>query len=46
MYETQDGIDALLLDAKDMKSRIETKLKALISSRQKDTNNRFNNITS
>lgn len=46
MYETQDRIDALLLDAKDMKSRIETKLKALISSRQKDTNNRFNNITS
>lgn len=46
MYETQDGIDALLLEANDMKSRIETKLKALISSRQKDTTNRFNNITS
>ena len=46
MYETQDGIDALLLEAKDMKSRIETKLKALISSRQKDTINRFNIITS
>ncbi len=46
MYETQDGIDALLLEAKDMKSRIESKLKALISSRQKDTTNRFNNITS
>ena len=46
MYETQDGIDALLLEAKDMKSRIENKLKALISSRQKETITRFNNITS
>ncbi len=46
MYETQDGIDVLLLEANDMKNRIENKLKALISSRQKDSINRFNNITS
>lgn len=46
MYETQDGIDALLLEANDMKSKIVSKLKALVSSRQKDAANRFNNITS
>ena len=46
MYETQDGVDTLILEATDMTKKIESKLKALISSRQKDNNNRFNNVTS
>ena len=46
MYETQDGVDALILEANDIKNRIESKLKALISSRQKDTTTRFNSISS
>ncbi|MEY8330825.1 hypothetical protein AALB81_16130 [Lachnospiraceae bacterium 48-33] len=46
MYETQDSIDTLLLESNDMKNRIEAKLKVLISSRQKDSTSRFNNVTS
>lgn len=46
MYETQSGIDSLIVEAKEVQSKIESKLKALISSRQKDTDGRFKNISS
>ena len=46
MYETQDGIDALILESNDLRSKIETKLKVLIATRQKDSDDRFNNVTS
>ena len=46
MYDTQDGIRALLIEAGEMKDKIESKLKAMILLRQNETNARFNNITS